>query len=234
MIDNGDLTARDLLGRRLLRVTAAWHHCSADVPSLVHLWLHLEGLGPVLIDTPGTGLVLRGDEPHEPYPISARGRVSVSHDAPEVPLSRYVGQPVRSVREIRATGAAAPVGATLCFAGGGVRLLGLADELVLTEEEPTGELYEDVVLARVVQTCPAAPSQWDAWTTHGQYLHLRYRHGEGSVEQHPSPDVETWDSGESHLITVWEDGTEDCAIALDAFLAEAGLSLAPGAELLGG
>lgn len=43
-------------------------------------------------------------------------------------------------------------------------------------------------LRRVVQTCSAYPSQWDAWTADGQYLYLRYRHGEGCVEWHPGPE----------------------------------------------
>ncbi|PNE37377.1 hypothetical protein AOB60_23965 [Streptomyces noursei] len=45
------------------------------------------------------------------------------------------------------------------------------------------QLHQDVSLARVVQTCGGCPSQWDAWTTKGQYPYLRYRHGEGTVEQ---------------------------------------------------
>ncbi|QKW17662.1 hypothetical protein HUT16_34560 [Kitasatospora sp. NA04385] len=35
------------------------------------------------------------------------------------------------------------------------------------------------------------PSQWDPTT--GQYLYLRYRQGEGTVEQHPSEGVTPWD-----------------------------------------
>ncbi|MFH9355723.1 hypothetical protein ACH4J0_42965, partial [Kitasatospora sp. NPDC017646] len=30
-------------------------------------------------------------------------------------------------------------------------------------------LHEDVTLARVVQTSGGCPSQWDAWTSTGQY-----------------------------------------------------------------
>ncbi|MFF3655930.1 hypothetical protein [Streptomyces olivochromogenes] len=55
MTDEEELYAADLIGKRLLRVTTAWHHYAADEPSLLHLWLHLEGLGPVHFHTPSTG-----------------------------------------------------------------------------------------------------------------------------------------------------------------------------------
>lgn len=37
-------------------------------------------------------------------------------------------------------------------------------------------------LTRVVHTCPACPSQWDAWNRAGEYFYLRYRFGRGTVE----------------------------------------------------
>ncbi|UKY48310.1 hypothetical protein [Streptomyces inhibens] len=88
-----------------------------------------------------------------------------------------------------------------------------------------------LTLARVVQTCSAYPSQWDAWTTAGQYLYLRYRRGVGCVEQHPSDDIDTWDGEESALVTEWDDGTGGGIIELADFLAVAGLQLAPDAEV---
>lgn len=42
-----------------------------------------------------------------------------------------------------------------------------------------------LVLTHTVRTCRSMPAQWDAWTTDGQYLYLRYRHGVGSVETYP-------------------------------------------------
>jgi hypothetical protein len=93
---------------------------------------------------------------------------------------------------------------------------------------------EKLVLARVVQTCSAHPSQWDAWTVEGQYLYLRYRHGQGTVERHPGPDIDTpdsWNEGLSELLVEWEDGTGGGAITLEAFLAASGLALAPGASV---
>jgi hypothetical protein len=85
----------------------------------------------------------------------------------------------------------------------------------------------------VVRTSSACPSQWDAWTRGGQYLYLRYRHGVGSVERHPGSDPDTWYEGESALVAEWDDGTDGGSIELAAFLAAAGLQLAPGAEVVG-
>ncbi|MGW4171350.1 hypothetical protein ACWEGX_31080 [Streptomyces chartreusis] len=84
------------------------------------------------------------------------------------------------------------------------------------------------ILVRVVQTCSAYPSQWDAWTTEGQYLYLRYRHGEGCVERHPGPDIDTpesWNEGLSELLIEWDDGTGSGCISLEDFLAASGLAL---------
>ncbi|MFE6049354.1 hypothetical protein ACFQ6N_01190 [Kitasatospora sp. NPDC056446] len=100
MIDDEELLPADLVGRRLLKVTTAWHHYADDDPSLVHLWLHLEGLGPVVFHTPSTGLSLRVEQPHGPYAMDEYGRVSVADDPPDVPMARFVGQPIRSVRQI--------------------------------------------------------------------------------------------------------------------------------------
>jgi hypothetical protein len=89
-------------------------------------------------------------------------------------------------------------------------------------------------LVRVVQTCCACPSQWDAWTADGQYLYLRYRHGEGCVEWYPGPDIDTpdsWNGGLSGLLVEWDDGTGSGVISLEDFLAAAGLVLEPGAAV---
>ncbi|MFE2539356.1 hypothetical protein [Actinacidiphila glaucinigra] len=98
----------------------------------------------------------------------------------------------------------------------------------------TGEAER--LLARVVQTCHSYPSQWDAWTVGGLYLFLHYRHGEGTVEHHPGPDIDTWtadswNEGRSKLLARWDDGTSDGAISLSDFLDAAGLELAPGASI---
>lgn len=90
------------------------------------------------------------------------------------------------------------------------------------------------MLVRVVRTCATHPSQWDAWTADGQYLFLRYRRGEGCVERHPGPDIDTpesWNEGLSELLVEWDDGTAGGVISLEAFLSAAGLALAPGASV---
>lgn len=83
-------------------------------------------------------------------------------------------------------------------------------------------------LARVVCTLPAVPTQWDAWTVDGQYLYLRYRFGRGTVEQHPSPDPDTWDYSRDPVIAEFSDPDEPYAgvIELDEFLQRTGLRLA--------
>ncbi|MFD7876051.1 hypothetical protein ACFV5G_18435 [Streptomyces sp. NPDC059766] len=237
MIDDEELIPADLIGRRLLKATTAWHHHADDEPSLVHLWLHLEGLGPVQFHTPSTGVALRADQPHGPYSMDEYGSVSVADDSPDDPVTSFVGQPVRSVRQIRYDDGHVgfTAGLTLQFPGGSIRLLGLDDDLLIAHDQHLGaveaHLHEDVTIARVVQTSGGFPSQWDAWTTTGQYLYLRYRHGEGTVEQHPSGDVDTWDGEESGLWTSWDDGTNGGRIELTEFLAMAGLQLAPDAEV---
>ncbi|WP_171110616.1 MULTISPECIES: hypothetical protein [unclassified Streptomyces] len=87
-----------------------------------------------------------------------------------------------------------------------------------------------LTLARVVQTCHACPSQWDAWTTEGQYLYLRYRHGIGSVDAQPSEDPDTWDLNKLPIIE-WHDDNGNSDIDLDEFLQKAGLQLAQNAHV---
>lgn len=103
-------------------------------------------------------------------------------------------------------------------------------------DHPRVDTDESRKLVRVVQTGSACPSQWDAWTAGGQYLYLRYRHGEGRVEWHPGPDPgadtpDSWDEGRSGLLTEWDDGTDSGGISLESFLLAAALALAPGASV---
>ncbi len=87
---------------------------------------------------------------------------------------------------------------------------------------------------RVVRTCSAHPSPWDSWTAEGQHLYLRYRHGEGCVDRHPGPDVDTpelWNEGLSAVLAEWDDGTGRGAVALEDFRAASGLILTPGAAV---
>ncbi|MFD8751047.1 hypothetical protein ACFV0O_08695 [Kitasatospora sp. NPDC059577] len=140
MIDIEELSGAGLVGRRLVGVTAAWHHDGDDEPSLLHLWLHLEGLGPVLFHTPSTGLSLRAEQPCAPYSMAPYGSVRVADDPPGVPVTGFVGQVVRSVREIGYDDGRVgfPAGLALGFPGGSVRLLALVDELVVARDRHLG------------------------------------------------------------------------------------------------
>jgi hypothetical protein len=85
-------------------------------------------------------------------------------------------------------------------------------------------------LARVVRTCTACPSQWDAWTVTGQYLYLRYRWSVGEVIEDVGPDG---DLAAEPVISFGEPGGLEGSISLAEFLDRAGLELAPGAEVVG-
>ncbi|MCT9094100.1 hypothetical protein N4G70_35425 [Streptomyces sp. ASQP_92] len=204
MTDNEELFSADLIGKRLLRVTTAWHHYAEDEPSLLHLWLDLEGLGPVLFHTPSTGLSLRIDQPHESYSMDDYG-VTVVHNSPDVPVTRFVGQPIRSVRDIsyRDGHVAFTAGLTLQFPCGSIRLLALDDDLVIAHHQYLGpveaHLHEDVTLAPRGADRRRLPVAVGRMDDRGPVPVLRYRHGEGSVEQHPSEDTDTWDGEESRL-----------------------------------
>lgn len=82
-------------------------------------------------------------------------------------------------------------------------------------------------LARVIETCSACPSQWNAWTVDGQYLYLRYRSGIGTVDAFPSPDPDTWGRFAEGDVARFDTGDRlDGCMELDDFLAAAGLELA--------
>ncbi|MEE1782506.1 hypothetical protein PUR71_06160 [Streptomyces sp. SP17BM10] len=242
MADDADenvLAVHSLLGNRLLRVTTARRQ-DPDTKSrpLLNLWLHLEGLGRVRLHTPGAGLWPMLDESHEASDV--RERVTVTDDPSDVPLAAHVGQVLRGVRDIgyQPGRDGFVAGLTLVFPGGAVRLLAPDGDLVVTDVTDVTDVADvadvadaDATLARVVQTCSASPSQWDAWTTTGRYLYLRYRHGNGSVELQPSEDVDTWDGEGYELRAEWDDGTGGGSIDLADFLSAAGLRLAADAEV---
>ncbi|MEW1700983.1 MULTISPECIES: hypothetical protein [unclassified Streptomyces] len=131
------ITPEDLLGRRLAQVTTSWHHHREDEPSLLHMWLRLDGLGPVRFHTAGGDLPLMEiDEPHGPYDMDEYGRVTVEHDLPGFPLTGYAGERIVSVREVRQSyrHLDIPVGLALRFESGGVSVLDLGDDLVVTPD----------------------------------------------------------------------------------------------------
>lgn len=64
----------------------------------------MEGLGPVLFHTPSTGFSLRADHPYGPLSMAEHGSVSEADDSPDVPVTRFVGQPIHSIRGGRRPG----------------------------------------------------------------------------------------------------------------------------------
>lgn len=91
-----------------------------------------------------------------------------------------------------------------------------------------------IALSRIVQTCRSHPAQWDAWTTDGQYLYLRYRFGRGTVDAYDAPGPEGWDEVPDGRIAEFRDPDEPMKgeIGLAEFLARAELKLADSAEVL--
>lgn len=87
---------------------------------------------------------------------------------------------------------------------------------------------------KVVRTCSACPSQWDAWDAEGGYYYLRYRSGRGTIEQAPGPDWTTWTPSNLILLDSFREGDRlDGSMSLVDFLRETAYSLAPGAEVIG-
>ncbi|MGK5544040.1 hypothetical protein ACSNOH_04785 [Streptomyces sp. URMC 127] len=134
------INAEDLVGRRLRKVTTSWHHYEETGPSLLHMWLHVDGLGPVRFHTPGDGLSMEVDQPHGPYDMGACGYTTVEDDLPAFPMTRFVGRQILSTREIcyRHDNLDFAVGIVLLFARGSIRVLNLADEIVLACDQHLG------------------------------------------------------------------------------------------------
>lgn len=85
-----------------------------------------------------------------------------------------------------------------------------------------------LTLVRVIQTCLACPSQWDAWDADGRYYYLRYRYGTGKVKHYRTED---WaESPQDELIAVvaeFEHGHPlDGVISLEEFAERAGIAIA--------
>jgi hypothetical protein len=86
---------------------------------------------------------------------------------------------------------------------------------------------QPIILARVVRTCVAVPSQWNAWTTSGQYLYLRYRSGIGTVDAYGNPDPETWTRAPDGAVARFDTGDRlDGEMTIEEFCERAGLELA--------
>ncbi|MFF5922584.1 hypothetical protein ACFY8C_30255 [Streptomyces flavochromogenes] len=134
------INAEDLVGKRLLKVTTSWHHYRDTEPSLLHVWLHMDGLGPVRFHTPGDGLLMEIDQPHGPYSMDEYGHTTVEGDPPGFPVTRFIGQWILAVREIRYQDGDydIAVGVSVQFSNGVIRILNLADEIVLAHDRHLG------------------------------------------------------------------------------------------------
>ena len=87
---------------------------------------------------------------------------------------------------------------------------------------------DPIVITRAVETCGGCPAQWDAWTTNGQYLYLRYRHGIGTVDAEPSSDPSAWT--EDHPVAEFDTDDGLGSIGIVEFCRRAGIALADGFE----
>lgn len=89
-----------------------------------------------------------------------------------------------------------------------------------------------LTLARVIETCAAAPSQWDAWTADGQYLYLRYRSGIGTVDAYDTEDSEQWTRIPDGAVARFDTGDRlDGEMGIEEFCQRAGLRLADDVEV---
>ncbi|MFE7191369.1 hypothetical protein [Kitasatospora sp. NPDC057541] len=138
------INAEDLIGRYLLKVTTSWHHYRETEPSLLHMWLHMDGLGPVRFHTPGDGLSLEIDQPHGPYDMDEYGHTTVEEDLPGFLMTQFIGQRILSVRRIRYQHHAYDfaIGLAARFPCDTVRILNLADEIVLARDQHLGPVEE--------------------------------------------------------------------------------------------
>ncbi|MFD8019166.1 hypothetical protein [Streptomyces lavendulae] len=138
------INPEDLVGRGLLKVTTSWHHYEETTPSLLHMWLHMDGLGVVRFHAAGDGLSLEIDQPHGPYGMDEYGHTTVEDNPPGFPMTRFVRRRILSVREVRYRHGDYDfaVGITVQFSSGTIRVLNLADEIVLAQDRHLGPVEE--------------------------------------------------------------------------------------------
>ncbi|MGW0578321.1 hypothetical protein ACWD25_20650 [Streptomyces sp. NPDC002920] len=105
-----------------------------------------------------------------------------------------------------------------------------------TKAAPSAALADrqPIVLARVVRTCVAIPSQWNAWTVNGQYLYLRFRSGIGTVDAYDTEDSEQWTRIPDGAVARFDTGDRtDGEMDLIDFCERTGLQLADDARVTG-
>ncbi|MET7776299.1 hypothetical protein ABZU94_10520 [Streptomyces mirabilis] len=112
----------------------------------------------------------------------------------------------------------------------GVRCAGGDEACSLPQLRPA----QPLVLARVIRTCTAVPSQWSAWTVDGQYLYLRYRSGIGTVDAYDTHDSDQWTRVPDGAVARFDTGDRlDGEMTLADFCEHTGLQLADDAEVIG-
>ena len=123
------------------------------------MWLHLDDVGPVRFHTPGAGLSLEIDQPHGPYDMDEYGHTTVEDDLPDFPMTRYVSERILSIREIRYRheNRDFAIGITLQFTSGSIRVLNLADEIVLAQDHHLGTVEVDRHVAMTPADADASP-----------------------------------------------------------------------------
>ena len=127
-----------MLGGRLLAVTEArhWHggERAGDSESLLHFWLHSEGLSPVEFHGRGDELVLDQAEPYGSYDLQEDGKTIVAPAQQPDLLAGVVGQRLRSVTPVFAPGQCL-AGVLLRFERQDVLVISIGDEWLLTQGE---------------------------------------------------------------------------------------------------
>ncbi|GAB2710514.1 hypothetical protein GCM10010442_33030 [Kitasatospora kifunensis] len=99
------------------------------------MWLHVDGIGPVRFNTLDHVLDLQIDEPHDSYGMSSLGHVTVSAPPDGFPLVPFTGSAIVALRHVRQRSLGSRVGFQAWFPCGSVRILALADELVVTADQ---------------------------------------------------------------------------------------------------
>lgn len=74
-------------------------------------------------------------------------------------------------------------------------------------------------MVRLLRTCWACPSQWDAWDADGKQYYIRYRHGWFSVEAVSGPNW-VYDDSEPRSIIEMDHGDDDGGVMDDAEMIE--------------
>ncbi|WP_238015602.1 hypothetical protein KZZ52_55575 [Dactylosporangium sp. AC04546] len=129
---------RRVIGRRLDAVTEARHWYAGrrdgDAESLVHFWLHFEGVPPVMAHSTGEHLLLEFAEPYASYDMREYGETRVEPAQPPDVLAAYKGQLLLNVAPIQGYSSEPSAGGVqLRFEHEDLVVVSLGDEWLLTQ-----------------------------------------------------------------------------------------------------